>query len=74
MIVLPCSVDIWRVSSRPSDRHLALEHEAIEIAALAHVIAAEGGARFDVDRLGEVEPNDFRARVIRQGRDGPSGA
>src|SRR6516165_10669885 len=32
--------------------------------------AAEGGARFDVDRLGEVEPNDFRARVIRQGRDG----
>ena len=32
--------------------------------------AAEGGVRFDVDRLGEVEPNDFRARVIRQGRDG----
>ena len=32
--------------------------------------AAEGGARFNVDRLGEVEPNDFRARVIRQGRDG----
>jgi len=23
--------------------------------------AAEGGARFNVDRLGEVEPNDFRA-------------
>jgi hypothetical protein len=32
--------------------------------------AAEGDARFTVDRLGEVEPNDFRARVIRQGRDG----
>src|SRR5262249_19785939 len=32
--------------------------------------AAEGSARFNVDRLGEVEPNDFRARVIRQGRDG----
>jgi hypothetical protein len=32
--------------------------------------AVEGSARFDVDRFGEVEPNDFRARVICQGRDG----
>jgi hypothetical protein len=32
--------------------------------------AAEGNARFTVNRLGEVEPDDFRARVIRQGRDG----
>jgi hypothetical protein len=28
----------------------------------------ERGARFNVNRLGEVEPNDFGARVIRQGR------
>ena len=27
-------------------------------------------ARFNVNRLGEVEPNDFGARVIRQRRDG----
>src|SRR2546427_9148500 len=32
--------------------------------------AFECDARFNVDRLGEVEPNDFGARVIRQGRDG----
>src|SRR6266545_2823151 len=32
--------------------------------------AVEYDARFNVDRLGEVEPNDFGARVIRQGRDG----
>jgi hypothetical protein len=32
--------------------------------------AVERRARFNVDRLDEVEPNDFGARVICQGRDG----
>jgi hypothetical protein len=32
--------------------------------------AVECDACFNVDRLGEVELNDFGARVIRQGRDG----
>jgi len=32
--------------------------------------ALEGGARLNVDRLGEVEPGDFGAGVIGQGRDG----
>ena len=32
--------------------------------------ADERGARFAIDRLGEVEAGDFGGRVIRQGRDG----